>query len=747
MLSCWRYRLAAIVGASAAGVYTIDATNEKRFRNQKNNYFKQSKRKSKLTELNRKPRKRLPTREKMVNTLKEKDFDVLIIGGGATGAGVALDAQTRGLRTALIEYDDFSSGTSSKSTKLLHGGVRYLQAAIQKLDYEQYKMVKEALFERSNVMEVAPHLTCAVPIILPAYKWFDLPYYWVGIKAYDFVAGSRILKSSKFVSRRETIELLPVIKDDGLKGGIVYYDGQSNDTRVNLSVIISAIRNGAQCVNHTEVIELIKSPEGKIIGAVAKDKITGETYKIRAKCVVNATGPFTDTIRRMADENVKPICMQSSGVHVTLPKYYCPGKTGLLNPNTSDGRIIFVLPWQGMAIAGTTDVAAKLTYSPTPTEDDIQFIMNELKNTLGRDLTIRREDVSSAWCGLRPLVYDPKKGDTKSLVRNHIVEVSDSGLVTIAGGKWTTFRSMAQDTVDECIKHHNLEASNICVTPGLLIEGAHLWSPMLYSRIAQEYGIEENVAKHLCSTYGDRAHDVAKLCTSTGKKYPALGVRLHPDFPYLEAEVRYAVREYAQTAIDFLARRTRIAFLNSYAANQILPRVIQIMAEELKWSAREQQRQYDMAKEFLKTEMNEIPGYNPKIDGLREELTEIEKQVTGSVFKLLDSDSKGFFTASDLRNYLKDNGHELPNDLVDDMFAEADLYGERQISLMDLTNIIAGLKAGKRKGRRMFDFLSESECVKKNCYVEFDDEKPSQKKRAENASVVMPKLDDSSSLL
>ncbi|KAG8267406.1 glycerol-3-phosphate dehydrogenase [Homalodisca vitripennis] len=398
----------------------------------------------------------LPPRDEQIKSLQSgQEFDVLIIGGGATGAGCALDCITRGLKTALVELDDFASGTSSRSTKLIHGGVRYLQKAILNLDIEQYRMVKEALHERTNMLLSAPHLTHPLPIMLPVYKWWQVPYYWVGIKAYDLVAGSKTVKSSYYVNKENTLELFPMLRGDKLCGAIVYYDGQQDDARMCLAIALTATRHGATVANHVRVCELHKDASGKLNGAHLRDEITGKEWDVKAKSIINATGPFTDSIRKMDNPKIKEICCPSSGVHIVLPGYYSPAEMGLLDPATSDGRVIFFLPWQRNTIAGTTDLPCDITHHPKPTEDEIQFILTEVKNYLNPDVEVRRGDVLSAWSGIRPLVSDPNKEDTQSLARNHIVHVSDSNLVTIAGGKWTTYRAMAAEAVDAAIKAGN----------------------------------------------------------------------------------------------------------------------------------------------------------------------------------------------------------------------------------------------------------------------------------------------------
>ena len=317
--------------------------------------------------------------------------------------------------------------------------------------------------------------------MLPVYKWWQIPYSWAGIKMYDLVAGSKCLKTSYVLSKEKAIELFPMLRKDKLVGAIVYYDGQQNDSRMNIALAITATRLGATVANHVRVVNLMKTKDGegkeKVSGARVRDELTGREWDVKAKCVVNATGPFTDAIRQMDDKSLTKICAPSAGVHIVLPGYYSPESMGLLDPSTSDGRVIFFLPWQGLTIAGTTDTPCEVTHHPSPTEGDIEFILNEIRHYLTPDIEVRRGDVLSAWSGIRPLVTDPSKPDSQSLVRNHVVHVSDSGLVTIAGGKWTTYRSMAKETMDEAVKHCKLPAVRESATDGLLLEGAHGWSP------------------------------------------------------------------------------------------------------------------------------------------------------------------------------------------------------------------------------------------------------------------------------
>ncbi|MCJ1283856.1 mitochondrial glycerol-3-phosphate dehydrogenase [Xylographa opegraphella] len=560
-------------------------------------------------------------------TEDDEPYDLLIIGGGATGSGIALDAATRGLRVACIERDDFSSGTSSKSTKLVHGGVRYLEKAVWELDYNQYKLVKEALRERKYFLDTAPHLSSWLPIMLPIQKWWQAPYFWMGTKAYDFLAGSEGIESSYFLTKSKALEAFPMLKRNNVVGALVYYDGAHNDSRMNVSIAMTAALYGATVVNHMEIVGLEKDATGKLCGARVKDLVQekdgkkAEEFTIKAKGIINATGPFTDSIRKMDDQTVDEIVAPSSGVHIILPGYYSPAKMGLIDPKTSDGRVIFFLPWQGNTIAGTTDAPTEISQNPVAGEEEINWILSEIRGYLAPDINVRRGDVLAAWSGIRPLVRDPKAKNTESLVRNHLITISDSGLLTCAGGKWTTYRQMAEEAVDEAIPQYGLRTGPVrhvphisgtemvddaapldgtCQTHQVRLIGAHGYSKTLFINLIQHFGIETDVAKHLTESYGDRAWTVAALSAPTEKRFPVRGIRISPLYPFIDGEVRYAVRhEYAQTAVDVLARRTRLAFLNAQAALEALPTVIDLMAEELKWDTKRKNIEWRESVKFL----------------------------------------------------------------------------------------------------------------------------------------------------
>ncbi|XP_030642845.1 glycerol-3-phosphate dehydrogenase, mitochondrial-like isoform X2 [Chanos chanos] len=656
----------------------------------------------------------LPSREAQLSALRNtEEFDVLVVGGGATGSGCALDAVTRNLKTALVERGDFSSGTSSRSTKLIHGGVRYLQKAIMKLDYEQYMMVKEALRERSNLLEIAPHLSAPLPIMLPVYKWWQLPYYWVGIKMYDLVAGSQCLKSSYVLTKTKALELFPMLNKDRLVGAIVYYDGQHNDARMNLAIALTAARYGAATANYTEVVRLLKRPDPssgqeRVCGARCRDTITGQEFDVRAKCVINATGPFTDSLRKMDDQAKPNICQPSAGVHIVIPGYYSPDNMGLLDPATSDGRVIFFLPWEKMTIAGTTDTPTDITPHPVPMEEDINFILSEVRHYLSPDVEVRRGDVLAAWSGIRPLVTDPNSKDTQSICRNHVVSISETGLVTIAGGKWTTYRSMAEDTLDAAVKAHNLKAGP-SRTIGLTLDGAQDWSPTMYIRLVQDYGLEVEVAQHLASTYGGRAFEVAKMAHVTGKRWPIVGKRLVSEFPYIESEVQYAIKEYACTAIDVIARRTRMGFLNVQAADEALPRIVHIMAKQLDWSEQRMKEELEAARQFLYYEM----GYKSRSEQLTDAsditLSPAEVHRYTKRFHKFDKETKGFITTVDVQRVLENIGVHIDENALHEILNEVDLNKNGQVELNEFLQLMSAVKRGQVSDNRLAMLMKTAE--------------------------------------
>lgn len=569
---------------------------------------------SKISDANAVVPSRQFQRASLMGSTRVNPLDVLVVGGGATGCGVALDAVSRGLHVGLLEREDFSSGTSSRSTKLIHGGVRYLEKAVFNFDYGQLKLVFHALEERKQVIQNAPHLCHALPCMTPCFSWFEVVYYWIGLKFYDLVAGPRLLHLSRYYSANESVELFPTLAKKGgdrsLKGTVVYYDGQMNDSRLNVGLACTAALAGASVLNHAEVVSFIKDDVSeRVVGARVRDSLSGQEFDTYAKVIVNAAGPFCDSVRKMAAKDAPPMILPSSGVHIVLPDYYSPEGMGLIVPKTKDGRVVFMLPWLGRTVAGTTDSNTTITMHPEPHEDEIQFILDAISDYL--NVKVRRTDVLSAWSGIRPLAMDPNAKSTESISRDHVICEDPPGLVTITGGKWTTYRSMAEDAVDLAVKSGKLSPSNGCVTQNLQVVGGHGWNPASFTVLAQQYvrmkktyggkvvpgAMDSNAAKHLAHAYGSLAGRVASIAQNEN-----LGKRLAHGYPFLEAEVAYCARnEYCESAVDFIARRSRLAFLDTDAAGRALPRIIEILAAENSWDKSRQKQELQKAKQFLET--------------------------------------------------------------------------------------------------------------------------------------------------
>lgn len=529
------------------------------------------------------------TREDQIARLKNEHFDILIIGGGATGSGAALDAASRGLKVALVEREDFAAGTSSRSTKLIHGGVRYLEQAVKHFDRSQFNLVRDALKERAILLEIAPHLARALPLVTPLYNWLEIPYYLTGLKIYDALAGKANLHPSRFVDAKEALSRFPMLKAEGLRGGVIYYDGQFDDARMNVAIALTAAQHGAAVANHVAVTALNKT-QGKLSGVTLHDRLTDERFEIAATVVVNATGPFTDAIRHMDDPEATNMLSASSGVHIVLDERFSPPETGLLIPQTEDGRVLFLLPWLGHTLVGTTDQPAEVEAHPKAAEEDIAYILRHIRQYFS--LPVEREDVLASWSGLRPLVSDPNAADTAKLSRDHVINISDSGLLSIAGGKWTTYRKMALDTVDEAVKLGKLPTTGASQTEHIKLRGAEEYSATNAGKLQEQFGLELDVASYLNRAYGDQATKVAELAKGDGKRYDA---RLVAGHPYLEAEVIYgATHEYARSVTDLLARRLRLGFLDREATQASIPRVAELLSEVLGWDeARREQEMVD----------------------------------------------------------------------------------------------------------------------------------------------------------
>lgn len=503
-------------------------------------------------------------------------YDLLIIGGGATGCGVALDAASRGLNVALVEKNDFSEGTSSRSTKLVHGGVRYLEMAVKKLDRVQYNLVKDGLRERGLLLKNARHLSNRLSLVTPLYNWLDVPYVFAGLKFYDILSGKQNIGHSRLLSRKEALRRFPGLKSEGLKAGVLYYDGQFHDARMALSLALTAEQHGAVICNHVAVSGLLKE-QGRTAGAELTDSLNGESWTLKARGVINATGPFVDQIRWMDDPAAPQMLTASTGIHIILDKRFAPPETGLMIPETDDGRVLFVLPWEDHALVGTTDEPAEICEHPKPLDTEIDYLLRHVTRYF--NLSVTKQDIKAVWSGLRPLVSDPKAADTAHLARDHVIEDSSSGLLTIAGGKWTTYRKMALDTIDHAIRRFQLKPPQAeCRTESLPILGSADYREDGAAQLQEEFGFAGDIAAYLNRTYGDQAAGVAALSREYGSE------RLSASHPVLEVEVIFAARrELAERAIDVLARRMPLALLDTAAARQALPRVVELMAAELGW--------------------------------------------------------------------------------------------------------------------------------------------------------------------
>ena len=539
-----------------------------------------------------------------VRRLADESFDVLVIGGGATGCGCALDAATRGLRVALVERGDFAGGTSSRSTKLVHGGVRYLEQAIKHMDRTQFRLVREALRERKALMEIAPHLVRELPIFVPLYQRSQLPYYRFGLSLYDRLAGAYALRRSEFIPREDAVARFPHLRERivgrgprrQINGGVIYWDGQFDDARMNLALALTAAAHGAAVANYVEVEALRKSRAGRITGAAVRDALSGAAWEIRARVVINAAGPFVDAVRRLDAPQGRRLLRVSAGSHVVLGRRFPAGDTGLLIPRTEDGRVLFVLPWHGSTLAGTTEVAAEVAADPAPGAEELAYLARHLRSYL--NLQVTPDDVAAAWSGLRPLIAAPARRvagggrgrSTAALARDYLLEPSASGLLTVAGGKWTTYRAMAVQAVNRAVEVAGLAPARASRTRTTPLAGGAGYRPDP-DRLQREYRLPADVARHLDRAYGAAAGRVAALAGA------GFGSRLAPRHPYLEAEVVHAARrEAACTVDDVVARRTRLAFLDGDAAVRCAPRVAALLARELGWSeAQERERAHAAA--------------------------------------------------------------------------------------------------------------------------------------------------------
>lgn len=510
-------------------------------------------------------------RERSLKQLDETPvWDVVIVGGGATGLGAAVEAASRGYKTLLLERDDFAKGTSSRATKLSHGGVRYLQQG-------DVSLVFHALHERGLMVRNAPHLVHPLGFVIPAYKWWEKAFYGIGMWVYEMLAGKLSLGKSEILSREEALEKLPTANANGLRGGVLYYDGQFDDSRLAVTLARTADDLGGTLLNYFEVTGVLKE-DGLAVGVAARDSETGREYQIRAKSVLNATGIFTDSVRRMDEPTAKPVMNVAQGTHVVLDKSFLPGTYSLMVPKTEDGRVLFLVPWHGHLIVGTTDLhAPEPLVEPRALPEEIEFILHHASLYLNRP--VERKDVLSVFCGMRPLVQSGDEANTAKLSRDHTILVSASKLVTITGGKWTSYRHMGESAIDKVIEVRGLPPRP-SRTAALHLHG---WEQPPPGREGPDVNIYQNV-------YGTDRAALEELV----RVEPELGQPLHAALPYARAEVVWAARhEQARTVEDVLARRTRALLLNAKASVEAAPEAARLLARELGRDAEWQRRQIE----------------------------------------------------------------------------------------------------------------------------------------------------------
>ncbi len=506
-------------------------------------------------------------RSEMISRIRDEHmtWDMVIIGGGATGVGTAIEAASRGYNALLLEQEDFGKGTSSRSTKLIHGGVRYLKQG-------NISLVLEALKERGILHRNAPHLVHNLPFVVPNYDWWEGPFYGIGLKLYDMLAGKEGFGDSRILSKEETLQMIPTIETRGLRGGVIYFDGQFDDARLIINMVQTAFEQGATLLNYMPVISLLKQNE-YLIGVLAKDSATGKEYRIKSRVVINAAGVYTDQIRLMDDAEEKPLISPSQGVHIVLDRSFLPGSSAIMIPETDDGRVLFAIPWHGRVIVGTTDTPViEIPLEPVPMDSELDFLLTHAARYLVKDPT--DSDVLSTFAGLRPLVNPAGTGNTAALSRDHTIHISRSGLVTIAGGKWTTYRKMAEDTIDHAATIAHLDHVS-SVTTELHIHGYHHHS--------DKFGVYE--------VYGSDGPVLMDMVNED----PVLGEKLHPRLDIEVVQVSWAVdHELACTVEDILARRTRALLLDARASIEAAPKVAEVMAAKLGQSKQWQHDQVEI---------------------------------------------------------------------------------------------------------------------------------------------------------
>jgi glycerol-3-phosphate dehydrogenase len=514
-------------------------------------------------------------------------FDVCVIGGGATGSGTALDAQLRGLNTVLIEAGDFASATSSRSTKLIHGGIRYLQEAVTDLDPGQYNVVKRALRERRFMLDNARFLAHPMEFLVPCYSRWEVLYYGVGTKIYDRIAGKHNFFPSRYRSAKNALARWPLLQRSGLKGTIAYADGQFDDARYCVALVQTFTEAGGEAVNHARVVHLQQDSGGKICAAEIEDQLSDASVTVRARIFVNATGPYSDHIRAMANPDVEKRLRLSKGVHILLP---LDERTtdAMVVPKTDDGRVIFAIPWLGRLLVGTTDDEVTHQDELVVKRSEAEYLLRQLNRYLSRPFAI--EEIVGGFAGVRPLVSQGKSAKTKKLIREHEVEVDpESGLVSVLGGKWTTYRAMAEDAANAVQQQLGLPVGG-CVTREHHLSGSKGYSDAHPGSLVASYGVSEGTARHLTEKFGTRAAAVLELAALE----PQLAPPIVEGYPAIRAEIVYSARhEMAATLDDVLERRTGLQFFSWEMAMKAAPVAAALMQREMGWDDPQTRREVD----------------------------------------------------------------------------------------------------------------------------------------------------------
>ncbi len=520
-------------------------------------------------------------RETNLDQVSNDVFDICIIGAGASGAGCALDAALRGYKVLLVEQDDFAARTSSKSTKLIHGGVRYLEQAFKNLDFAQLTQVRHGLEERHRVLNNAPHLAKPLALITPVFSFIEGLYISIGLRLYGwFAAGKDNLPSSKWLSKKDTLKRIPTLNRK-MHSAVLYYDGQLDDARYCLALAQSASEAGAKVINHAAITKFEHDLKGKLTGATLRDELSQEEYVIKAKLFLNCTGPAADRIRLKANPDLTERMRPSKGVHLLMPIEVLQSEEALLIPKTPDDRVVFAIPFQGYFMLGTTDTEEdNIDQEPQLTDQEVDYLLETAQPYFEQKLD--RNQVTAGFGGLRPLIASDPSKSTRGLVRDHEVEHDHaSGLLSLLGGKWTTYRLMAKDTIDY-IAENLIANEQPCQTGEHLLVGAENYRADAWKQLSNKYQLEEDIAQHLNQHYGGRAEQVIALIQDDA----SLGQRLDESFPYVEAEVIFtAQEEMARNIRDFLARRIRLELLDWTKAKAIAPRVATLMGEALDWDA------------------------------------------------------------------------------------------------------------------------------------------------------------------